>query len=203
MPRRPAPRTKPANANLFAQTSALPSIPAAEVLSFLRETRSLSTWTARDMAESLKISVTDAQRIIPVLELQGYVKSAEAHQWMTTLGGDEVAGSTAPRYKRERVEEALSSLRGRIAEINHDPHAPYKITEAAAFGDFLRDGPRVQSAEVGLQVKRRNPDSAVTDSPAGHRAERVFLRTLQVKGGVLRVVAFEPWMNKRTHRDLL
>jgi hypothetical protein len=37
----------------------LPQLPAAEVLSFLKETRGVLTWTAADLAKSLRISKQD------------------------------------------------------------------------------------------------------------------------------------------------
>jgi hypothetical protein len=195
------PRTKPLVPE--ARNNALPSIPAAEALSFLRETRGVSTWTARDMADSLKISLVDAKRAIPVLELQGYVKPAGADEWMTTLSGEDVSGSKPPRFTCERIEEALTGLRSRIAEISRDSNAPYKITEAVAFGDFLSGRPRVQSAEVGIQLVPRKPGSADVGSAKEHRGRQEFLQRLQGRGGVVHVRPFENWMSARTHRPLL
>src|SRR5690242_8304840 len=178
----------------------VPSIPAEEALSFLRETRGVTTWTALDMADSLKIGVAAAKRVIPILELQGYVKQAGANEWMTTLSGEDVSGSKAPRFTRERVAQALDDLRRRIGEINRDFKAPYKITEAAAFGDFLSDRPRVQAAEVGIGLERR---AAGTDGAGDAVKQRDFFRQLNAKGGVIQVRPYEPWMRQRTHRSLL
>lgn len=182
-----------------AKKTELASIPAEEALSFLRETRGVTTWTTRDMADLLKISVADAKRVIPILELQGYVKPAGTNEWMTTLSGEEVSGSKAPRFTRERVAQSLDDLRRRIAEINRDSKAPYKITDAVAFGDFLTDRPRVQSAEVGIQLERRRGEDAESETAA----RRDFLRQLHAKGGVIQVRPYEPWMRERTHRSLL
>jgi hypothetical protein len=203
MPRKRIQKTKVAESNAAAQKSVLPSIPAAEALSFLRDTRGMSTWTARDMAKSFDISVADANRIIPVLELQGYVKPAGTGEWMTTLSGEGVSGSKLPRYTRERIDEALSSLRDRIAEINRDSNAPYKITQAVAFGDFLGDTPRLQSAEVGVQLERRGGHGGDANSAKERRAQSEFLKQLHGKGGVVHIVPFESWMRERTHRNLL
>jgi hypothetical protein len=181
----------------------LRSMPAAEALSFLRDTRGLTTWTARDMADSLKINVADAKHVIAILELQGYVKPAESGGWMTTLSGEDVSGSKPPRYTCERVERALTELRRYISERDHDPSAPYEIIEAVAFGDFLSDRPRVQSAEVGIKLVQRGPDSAEANSAQEAKAQRMFLKRLQGKGGVVRVRPYEKWMSERTHRDLL
>jgi hypothetical protein len=91
------------------QTRTLPSIPAAEALSFLKETRGVSTWKVKDMADSLRISLSDAKEVIAVLELQGYVKPAGKGEWMTTLSGETVSGSKHPRFQRERIQEALTA----------------------------------------------------------------------------------------------
>ena len=127
-------RTSRGQPSLFpVKKTEAPAIPADEALSFLRETRGVTTWTARDMADSLRIAVADAKRVIPILELQGYVKPAGTNEWMTTLSGEDVSGSKPPRFTRERVAQALDDLRRRIAEINRDSKAPYKIAEAVAF----------------------------------------------------------------------
>jgi hypothetical protein len=183
-----------------AKKTEVPSIPAEKALSFLRETRGVTTWTARDMADSLKIGVVDAKRVIPILELQGYVKPTGTNEWMTTLSGEDVSGSKPPRFTRERVAQALDDLGRRIAEMNRDSKAPYKITDAVAFGDFLTDRPRVQAAEVGIRLERRG--SGAGDAGNGVQ-QRDFLRQLHGKGGVLQVRLYEPWMRERTHRSLL
>lgn len=194
-------RSNRAQPSLFPVKKAeVPAIPAEEALSFLRETRGVTTWTVRDMADALKISVADAKRVIPILELQGYVKPAGANEWMTTLSGEDVSGSKLPRFTRDRVAQALDDLRGRICEINRDSKAPYKITEAVAFGDFMSDRPRVQFAEVGIKLERRGSGA---DAPGAALQQRDFLRQLHAKGGVIQVRPYEFWMRERTHRNLL
>jgi DNA-binding MarR family transcriptional regulator len=122
MPRQRTVKPKKDTSKAAAEAHAIASMPAAEALSFLRDTRGVSTWTASDLAESLKIGVADAKHVIAVLELQGYVKRADNDEWMTTLSGEEVSGSKIPRYRRERIERALDELRTRIAGLNRDPN---------------------------------------------------------------------------------
>jgi len=194
----PSKRSSRGQPSLFPGKGAeVPAIPAEAALSFLRETRGVTTWTVRDMADALKIAVGDVKRVIPILELQGYVKPAGANEWMTTLAGEDVSGSKPPRFTRERVAQALDELRGRIGEINRDSRAPYKITEAVAFGDFMSDRPRVQSAEVGIKFEPRG-----TEAGDGVQ-QRDFLHKLHAKGGVIQVRPYEPWMRERKHRSLL
>ena len=203
MPRKRIPKAAAERAVLAAKSEPLPSIPAAAALSFLRETRGVSTWTLRDMANSLKISPADAERVIGVLELQGYVKPAEADEWMTTLSGEAVSGSKAPRYTPERMEQALSSIRNRIAEINHDPRARYKVVEAVAFGDFLSNRTRVQASEVGVQLAPRGPVEGASNSANDRNAQREVLKRLQSGNSVVHIKPYETWMSARTHRSLM
>lgn len=155
------------------------------------------------MAKSLKISASDAHRVLAILELQGYVKSVEADQWSTTSAGEQVCGSKTPRYTPERVEQALSDLRRRIARVNSTVSAPYRIAEAVAFGDFLRCEGRVQAAEAGIQLMRRTVDSARLESAEEHEPQRVFLKRLEGRAALVRLRPYEAWMSERTHRDLL
>jgi DNA-binding MarR family transcriptional regulator len=201
MRRERTPKPKAGTPKAAAEAHAIRSMPAAEALSFLRDTRGVTTWTARDMAESLKIGVADAKHVIAILELQGYVKRTEDDEWMTTLSGEEVSGSRIPRYTRQRIERALEELRIRIAGINRDPNAGYKIEQAVAFGDFLSERQRVQSAEVGVRLLRRG-DSGNSNSAEEHKTQQTFLRRLQGRGGLLHVRPFEEWMSERTHRKL-
>src|SRR5579862_170194 len=60
----PPKRSSRGQPSLFpAKKAEVPAIFAEEALSFLRETRGVTTWTARDMAEALKITVGDAKRV--------------------------------------------------------------------------------------------------------------------------------------------
>ena len=53
----------------------MPSVPAAAVLSFLKDTRGLDSWTIQDLSKTLGISTAEAAKAITFLELQGYVKA--------------------------------------------------------------------------------------------------------------------------------
>jgi hypothetical protein len=201
-------KTKEKARSLFPEPKgiSLPSVPVAAVLSFLKETRGLTTWPARLMADTLKINLKDAKQIISILELQGYVKPAPKDEWMTTIAGESVSGSKPPRYTRKRIDDALASLHSRIAEANRDSHAPFKIAAAIAFGDFLNSPPRVQAADVGVHLQRRkplenSPDS--TDSTKEHIARDRFLKERLGKTTLLHLRPFEDWMRIRTHRNLL
>lgn len=155
------------------------------------------------MAASLRISLADAKQVISILELQGYVKPAGSGEWMTTLAGESVSGSREPRFTPERVLQALDELRRRIAEMSRNSRAPYKITKAVAFGDFMNDRARVQAADVGIQLRRKGRSTldAVSQEESKQRAK--VLKQLQGKGGTLLVRPFEEWMDERAHQDLL
>lgn len=198
--REPKPARKP-EAKTSSKGHGQPSLPAAAALSFLRETRGLSTWTARDMARALKITLAEANQVIAAFEMQGYVNRLHGEEWMTTFAGEIVSASTPPRYTRERIDEALSSLRDRIAETNRDAEASYRITQAVAIGDFPSDRTRSQSAEIGVALEPRKP--AAISIVKKRQTEMQFLRQLRGKSALFRFRPYEPWMRARTHRDLL
>ena len=52
-------------------SKSLPQVPAAELLSFLKQTRGVQTWTEKEMAKALKIGLPEAKQAIIVLQLQG------------------------------------------------------------------------------------------------------------------------------------
>src|ERR1700731_4941410 len=94
----------------------MPSVPAAAVMSFLKDTRGLLTWTTRDLAETLDIPASEATKVITIMEMQGYVKAGQAaREWFTTPAGQTVSESKLPHYKPERVAAALAGLKERIA----------------------------------------------------------------------------------------
>src|ERR1700722_9424504 len=190
----------------------LPQLPAAEVLSFLKETRGVLTWTTADLAKSLRISKQDALRIVAVFAIQGYVKPAgeqvgktigEKAEWLTTEDGNGVSGSSAPRFTRPAVMKALSSLRGRIRAWNDHPKARYKISAAVAFGDFLSGRPRVQAADVGVRLERlqsrlhaglqAGKDTMVSASEKA--AQKAVLKQLRQKNAMLYLQPYEEWMS--------
>lgn len=184
-------------------SKSLPQVSAAELLSFLKQTRGVQTWTEKDMTKALKIGLPEAKQAIVVLQLQGYIEPAgQTGKWRITEQGDLVSGAKSPRFTRQSVEQALNELGDRIKAANEDPNVPYKITDAVAFGDFLGDGARVQAAEVGIRLMLKKTEES-TASSKQRRAELAFLKQLRGKTALLHAEPYEEWMRSRSHRDLL
>jgi hypothetical protein len=177
-------------------------VSAAAAFSFLKETKGLLTWTPGDLAKSLKISLAEAKQVIAALEMQGYIKPHGRDEWLTTLAGETVSGAKTPRFTPESIEEALAALRSRIKLVNQDSKSPYKITDAAAFGDFLSGQARAQAGDVGIQLIRRKSEGG-EHSKKEQVARLAFLKQLRGKTQMLNVLPYEEWMGGRTHRPLL
>ncbi len=174
----------------------LSPVTADAAFSFLKEMKGESTWTLRDLAGTLKLTLPEAKQVASVLEIQGYAKQFKGNEWMTTISGEQVSGAKTPRFTPERVEEALSALSERIAAANKDPKIGFAITEAVAFGDFLDRRSRAQAADVGIRLERRGQeDWAAT--------EREFLKKLRNKSQMINLVRFGGWMAARKHRALI
>jgi hypothetical protein len=177
-----------------------PAIPLAAVLSFVKETRGASTWSTKDMVRSLKIGESEANQIIAILCLQGYIKSAiENDGWLTTPAGEEVSQSRMPRFARDKVNEALSLLVKRIKSINEDRQAKFHICKAVVYGDFLLGRPIVQPADVGIDLVASEQRS----DPNSSKDSMSFLNSLRVKSLFIRLHQYQPWMAGRSHRKLL
>jgi hypothetical protein len=182
----------------------MPSVSAAAVMSFLKDTRGLVSWTTRELAETLGIPTSEAAKVITIMEMQGYVKAAEAaRQWFTTPAGQTVSGSKLPHYTRERVTAALAELKKRIAAARKDFKSPFKISAAVAFGDFLSDRPRVQAPDVGIELLKRKSDAGARTSATEAKARLAFLKQLRGKNTPLNVQLYQEWMGKRSHQKLL
>ena len=102
-------------------------VPMPAVMSFLKQTRGLLTWTLSDLQKSLLITAAQAQDVLTALEFQGYIKQAEdsPQEWLTTLNGEAVSGSKPPRFARESVEKASDALRERLHWTNKDSRSTY------------------------------------------------------------------------------
>jgi len=188
----------------------LPSLSAEAALSFLKDTKGTLTWSTRDLVDALKINRREAQQALAFLQAQGYVQPAHqkgpargADQWITTPAGETVSGAKPPRFTRESVDQALAALKDRIKQINKDPQAPFRVTDAVAFGDFLLpDRARVQSADVGIRLTRRGASPSEPRSASDAQAEFAFLRTLRANSALLTLRLYADWMRHRSHRDL-
>jgi hypothetical protein len=181
-------------------------VPAAALLSFLRDSRGASTWTERDLASTLNLSSTAAKEALAVLELEGYIAPlSRPATWRTTEQGETVSGSKSPRLTRVSVEKALETLAERIRAANEDENAAYQITRAVAFGDFSSDRVRVQPAEVGIELKlRKTGGEELVDISSRDRSHQdVFLKQLRGKSSLTRLRPYESWMSQRSHRNLL
>jgi hypothetical protein len=205
MPNKPAQSSRAGGAipNDHTQNSkSLPDVPAAELLSFLKQTRGAQTWTEKDFAKALRIGLPEAKQAILVLQLQGYIQAAnQTGKWRITEEGNLVSGSKSPRFTRQSVEQALDDLRDRIKALNEDANSHYKIADAVAFGDFLGDEARVQAAEVGIRLAPKKGE--LPASAKEHRAQLAFLRQLRGKTALLHIRSYEDWMRSRSHRDPL
>lgn len=178
-------------------------IPAAELLSYLKEIRGFQPWAENDLAKTLRVGLAKAKEAVAVLQLQGYLEPAgSTGKWRVTKEGETVSGAKPPRFTRKSVEDALAALRDRIAEVNKDAQSPYKVTEAVAFRDFLRDAARVQAADLGIRLLSSS-DSGATASPKEHATELDFLKKLRWKSALLHVFPYEDWMSSRSHVRLL
>ena len=191
---------------------AFPTIGAEAALSFLKDTKGALTWTARDLGDALKISRREAEQALALLQAQGYVQPARGGkgEWITTPAGESVAGAKTPRFSRDSVERSLAELKGRIQQNNKNRQAPFRVTDAVAFGDFLLPGrARVQSADVGVRLVRRQDSphrdnsANATHSSSEAQAEHKFLRELRAKSAHLNLRPYADWMRSRTHRDFL
>jgi hypothetical protein len=183
----------------------LPTIPAEAALSFLKDTKGTLTWSARDLADTLKVGRREAEQVIALLAAQGYAQRASGtDEWMTTPAGESVSGAKPPRFTRESVEQAVESLKERIRQVKHDTKAASRITDAVAFGDFLlSDRTRVQAAEVGIGLTPRGEAASEGRSASAARLERQFLRQIRGRTALLHVRPYSDWMSKRSHRNLM
>ena len=212
----------------------IPSLPAEAALSFLKDTKGALAWTTRDLADTLKINRAEAQQALNFLMAQGYVQPARAKgEFLTTPAGETVSGAKAPRFTRESVQQALQALADRIQQNIKNPEAPFRVTDAVAFGDFLiPDRARVQSADVGINLIRRasssqSPAQSPSKSRSGRhkvdnstssppssfvanvhsaseaKAERNFLRELRARSAHLNLRPYADWMRQRSHRELV
>ena len=113
-----------------------PATPLDAIWSFLKDTRGTVNWSAKDLRDCLKLDSKQAQQVLAILEIQGYV-AKEGNDWLTTAAGEAVSNSKKPQFSLESVTQTLDTLEERIDAINRDKRSEFKITKAVAFGDFL------------------------------------------------------------------
>jgi hypothetical protein len=195
--------SKPRQKRLFEESTSRVSLPATALFSFLKETRGITSWASRDFAKTLNLSTADAKEALAILEMQGYVKATGPKEWMTTPAGESVSGSKMPRYSRETVERSLASFADHLKRVNQDSSAEYKISDAAAFGDFLSGRARVQAADIGIRLEPRNPTAHHPHWAGERERQEVFLKQLRGKTPLLNLQQYTEWMGWRTHRRLL
>ena len=178
----------------------MPDIPLDALVSFLKDTRGAVDWSAKDLAECLKIDARQAAQVLAILEMQGYV-AREGGQWLTTAAGESIAKSKRPQFSLASVTGAIETLKERIAALNRDKRGEFKISKAVAFGDFLTGRPQVQAADVGVELSRRDPLTGSADEVEKRR--RAFLNELRRKSRLFAVQTYRPWMRQRSHQKLL
>jgi hypothetical protein len=157
-------------------------------------------WSAKDLRECLKLDAKQAEQLLAILEMQGYV-AKEGDQWLTTAAGESISNSKKPQFSRASVMSALDTLKERIEALNRDKRGDFKITKAVAFGDFLAGRTEVQAADVGVELSRRDSLSGNSEEIEGKR--QAFLNSLRRKSRLFAVQMYRSWMSQRSHRNLL
>ncbi len=176
----------------------MPSIPIAAVFSFLKDMRGSLTWSEEDLIAALKVTRKDADKTLTLLQMQGCVQKTESGEWLTTASGEIVSGSKSPRFNPANIDQALSALSARIADINSDIHSEFKISKAMAFGDFLSRPAKCQAADVGVELRQR-----VAAKDRDRTEGRKFLKQVAAGSRSLHVQQYEKWMSERSHRRLV
>jgi hypothetical protein len=176
----------------------MPRIPIAAVFSFLKDMRGSLTWSEEDLIATLKVTRKDAGKILTLLQMQGYVQKTENREWLTTASGEIVSGSKSPRFSLANIDQALSALSARSADINNHAHSEFTVTKAVAFGDFLKRPPKCQAADVGIELRQR-----VAAKHRDKTEERNFLKQIAAKNRFLHLQPYEAWMSQRLHRRLV
>jgi hypothetical protein len=183
--------------SIHAQPS--PSLSVAAMMSFLKETRGMLTWTIKDLQQSLLVTTAEAQDAIAALQILGYIKPADGspNEWVTTIAGETVSGSKMPRFDRQRVETSLASLRERIKFLNADTHSPYRVVRAVGFGDFLSARARAQAADAAIELARQGKHGQERET------KTAFIKRLRARDLKINLVPYESWMSGRSHRKVL
>jgi hypothetical protein len=96
-----------------ATTPSQTTLPAAQVMSFLRDVYSSSTWTEHDFAGMMNVNKDRTIEALGMLQLAGYVEPLEKEKWRTTDEGRQIAGGKTPRFTAESMEKALGELKKR------------------------------------------------------------------------------------------
>jgi hypothetical protein len=187
----------PSAASSAPNLRVMPTIPIAAVFSFLKDMRGTLTWREEDLIATLKIARKDSDKILALLQMQGYVQKTQSGEWLTTASGEIVSDSKSPRFKPANIEQALTALSVRIADTNRDVHSEFKISKAVAFGDFLNRPSKCQAADVGIELRPR-----VAGKDRDKMEERNFLKQLAAKNKFLHAQPYEEWMSERPHRRL-
>src|SRR5262245_5660782 len=105
----------------------LPDIPLDALLSFLKDTRGAVDWSVKELRECLKLDARQAEQLLAILEMQGYVARA-GDEWLTTEVGERNSQPDKPHISFARVTDALNTLKDRIEVLNRHKRAEFKIT---------------------------------------------------------------------------
>jgi hypothetical protein len=111
---------------------------------------------------------------------------------MTTMAGANVSGFSAPHFLRESVERAIASLAERMKQFNKSSDSSFEIKNAVAFGDFLRDGARVQAADVGILLNRESGKNTAMDGHTDkHISKQALLKSLRNSSSLLHLCLYQ------------
>jgi predicted nucleotidyltransferase len=135
--------------------------PIIKIRNLLNRGRACDGWTEDFVANSLRISLLKARKIIDVLEKQGYIEACRIpgnKNWKNTIYGNKLAlASAAKPITRDTASKQLKQFLDRVVEVRDSKKYLYKVTHVIVFGSFLSKKQKLSDLDIWINLVPKNP----------------------------------------------
>ena len=137
-------------------------IPILNVRQFLRRNANLD-WNLDNLAQALKITPEEAQKLIAELQSQEYIEPSpvdyETPHWQNTIKGNALANASAAKpVGRAKADKAFAEFMERVNQVNQDPYFLFTVVKVALFGSYLTDAIAVNDVDLAVEIIPKEDD---------------------------------------------
>jgi predicted nucleotidyltransferase len=155
--------------------SQIAGVPALQVRKFLRRLDGYE-WTGADIAASLDLPGSRAEKLVSELLQLGYIEPAMTRQgkpfYRRTLSGSAFSLASAARpLTRKTADKKLAEFLDRVRAVNVNPDLAYRVRKVLLFGSYLTGQERINDIDVAVELVFRETERSKREAALDARVQ--------------------------------
>lgn len=134
--------------------------PILKIRALLLKGKAYDGWSELFVANTLKISLRGARKVITELEEQGYIAACQFSgdkSWTNTIHGNKLSLASASKpITRDKAIQLLKQFLDRVFEVRDSPKFLYKIVDVRVFGSFIIQKQKLSDLDIWINLEPKD-----------------------------------------------